>query len=252
MGRDVELEQLHRVQQLADQGHGQVVAIVGEAGVGKSRLVHEFVHSRNTADWLILESGSVSYGRATPYLPVIGLLKNYFKINAQDSTQLIRKKVGERILALDRSLQDAIPPVLDLLDALDENDPFRSLDLVRRRQYTYQAVVRLLLSESHVQPCVVVFEDLHWNDPLSLGLLSELVVACRILACFSWSATVQPGTAANGETGLITDKLHWIPWPARALRNSLRPYWAPTRRWQSSKAFWWGAPAGIHFSPKKS
>ena len=179
VGRDVELEQLHRVQQLAGQGHGQVVAIVGEAGVGKSRLVHEFVHSRHTADWLILESSSVSYGRATPYLPVIGLLKNYFKISAQDSTQLIREKVTERILALDQSLQDAIPPVLDLLDALDENDPFRSLDLVRHRQYTYQAVVRLLLSESRVQPFVVVFEDLHWNDSLSFGLLSELVVAMQ-------------------------------------------------------------------------
>jgi class 3 adenylate cyclase/tetratricopeptide (TPR) repeat protein len=179
VGRDVELEQLHRVQQLAGQGHGHVVAIVGEAGVGKSRLVHEFVHSRHTADWLILESSSVSYGRATPYLPVIGLLKNYFKISAQDSTQLIRKKVDERVLALDQSLQDAIPPVLDLLDALDENDPFRSLDLVRRRQYTYQAVVRLLLSESRVQPFVVVFEDLHWNDSLSLGLLSELIVALQ-------------------------------------------------------------------------
>ncbi len=91
-----------------------MVAIVGEAGVGKSRLVHEFVHSRHTADWLVLESSSVSYGRATPYLPVIGLLKNYFKISAHDSTQLIREKVTERILALDQSLQDAIPPLLDL------------------------------------------------------------------------------------------------------------------------------------------
>jgi class 3 adenylate cyclase/tetratricopeptide (TPR) repeat protein len=179
VARDIELEQLHSVQQLAGQGHGQVVAIVGEPGVGKSRLVHEFIHSRHTADWLILESSSVSYGRATPYLPVIGLLKNYFKIHAQDSTQSIREKVTERILALDQSLQDAIAPMLDLLDALDENDPFRSLDLVRHRQYTYQAVVRLLLSESRVQPFVVVFEDLHWNDSLSLGLLSELVVALQ-------------------------------------------------------------------------
>jgi class 3 adenylate cyclase/tetratricopeptide (TPR) repeat protein len=179
VGRDVELEQIHRVQQLAGQGHGQVVAIVGEAGVGKSRLVHEFVHSRYTAGWMVLESNSVSYGRATPYLPVIGLLSNYFKTNAHDSTQLIREKVTERILALDQSLQDAIPPVLDLLDALDENDPFRSLDLVRHRQYTYQALVRLLLRESRVQPFVVVFEDLHWNDSLSLGLLSELVVAMQ-------------------------------------------------------------------------
>ena len=179
VGRDVELEQVLRVQQLASQGQGHVVAIVGEAGVGKSRLVHEFVHSHHTAAWLVLEANSVSYGRATPYLPVIELLKNYFKISAQDSTQLIREKVTERILALDRSLQDAIPPMLDLLDSLDEKHPFRSLDLVRHRQYTYQAVVRLLLSESRVQPVVVVFEDLHWNDALSLGLLSELVVAVQ-------------------------------------------------------------------------
>jgi class 3 adenylate cyclase/tetratricopeptide (TPR) repeat protein len=179
VGRDVEVEQLQRAQQLAGQGHGHVVAIVGEAGVGKSRLVHEFVHSRHTADWVVLESNSVSYGRATPYLPVIGLVQNYFKINAHDSTRLIREKVTERILALDQSLQDAIPPVLDLLDSLDENDPFRSLDQVQHRQYTYQAIVRLLLRESRVQPLVVVFEDLHWNDPLSLGLLSELVVAVQ-------------------------------------------------------------------------
>ena len=93
VGRDVELEQLRRAQQLAGQGHGQVVAIVGEAGVGKSRLVREFVHSHHTADWLVLESNSVSYGRATPYLPVIELLRHYFKISVHDSTQSIREKV---------------------------------------------------------------------------------------------------------------------------------------------------------------
>ena len=118
VGRDIELEQLRRVQQLAGQGHGQVVAIVGEAGVGKSRLVREFVHSQHTADWLVLESKSASYGHATPYLPVIELLRDYFKINVHDSTQSIRERVTGRILALDASLQDAIPPLLDLLDSL--------------------------------------------------------------------------------------------------------------------------------------
>ena len=76
VGRNVELEQLRRAQQLAGHSQCQVVAIVGEAGVGKSRLVHEFVHSHHTADWLVLESNSVSYGRATPYLPVIELLRH--------------------------------------------------------------------------------------------------------------------------------------------------------------------------------
>ena len=179
VGRDVELEQLRAAQQLTSQGHGQVVAIVGEAGVGKSRLVHEFVHSRHTADWLVLESNSASYGRATPYLPVIELLRDYFKINVHDSTQSIREKVTARILTLDPSLHDAIPPVLDLLDALDDKHPFRSLEPLQHRQCTYQAVIRLFLSQDRVQPVVVVFEDLHWNDSLSLGLLNELVVGAQ-------------------------------------------------------------------------
>jgi predicted ATPase len=84
-----------------------------------------------------------------------------------------------KVLALDASLQDTIPPMLDLLDALDPDDPFLSLDLAQRRQSTYQAVVRLLLSESRVRPVIAVFEDLHWHDSLSLGLLSELVVAAQ-------------------------------------------------------------------------
>jgi tetratricopeptide (TPR) repeat protein len=179
VGRNVELEQLRRAQQLAGHSQCQVVAIVGEAGVGKSRLVHEFVHSHHTADWLVLESNSVSYGRATPYLPVIELLRHYFQISVHDSTRSIREKVTDKILTLDATLQDAIPPMLDLLDALDDEHPFRSLDPLRHRQYTYQAVTRLLLSETRVQPVVAVFEDLHWHDSLSLGLLSELVVAAQ-------------------------------------------------------------------------
>ena len=176
VGRDIELEQLRNAQQLAGEGRSQLVAIVGEAGVGKSRLVREFVRSQLTTGWLVLESNSISYGRATPYLPVIQLLKDYFKINIHDSTQSIRQKVKAKILALDPSLQEAIPALYDLLDSLDETDPFRSLDLAQHRQQTYRAVTRLLLSECSVQPVVAVFEDLHWNDPLSLGLLNEVAV----------------------------------------------------------------------------
>ena len=176
VGRDIELEQLRNAQQLAGEGRSQLVAIVGEAGVGKSRLVREFVRSQLTTGWLVLESNSISYGRATPYLPVSQLLKDYFKINIHDSTQSIRQKVKAKILALDPSLQEAIPALYDLLDSLDETDPFRSLDLAQHRQQTYRAVTRLLLSECSVQPVVVVFEDLHWNDSLSLGLLNEVAV----------------------------------------------------------------------------
>jgi tetratricopeptide (TPR) repeat protein len=126
-----------------------------------------------------LESNPISYGHAIAYLPVIELLKHFFKVNVHDSIVSIREKVTSTILTLDPSLQDAIPPVLDLLDSLDDRDPFRSLDTALRRQCTYQAVIRLLLSESHVQPVIAVFEDLHFNDSLTVGLLNELVVAAQ-------------------------------------------------------------------------
>ena len=179
VGRDVELEQLRRAQQLASQGHSQIVAIVGQAGVGKSRLMHEFIHSAHTGGWLVSESNSTSYGHATPYLPIVELLRDYFKIDAEEDKQVIREKVQGKILTLNPSLQDAILPVLDLLEALDDDHPFRSLDPQQHRQNTYQAITRLLLSETRVQPVVAIFEDLHWYDSLTLGLLNELVVRAQ-------------------------------------------------------------------------
>ncbi len=179
VGREAELRELHSAQQLAQHGHGQVVAIVGPAGVGKSRLVHEFIHSHDAADWLVLESNSASYGHATPYLPVIELLKAYFKVVAQDATQSVREKVSRRILTLDPGLQDAILPILDLLNALEDEHPFRSLDPIQHRYYTYQAIIRLFLSENRKQPVIAIFDDVHWYDALSLGLLNELVVRAQ-------------------------------------------------------------------------
>ena len=179
VGRDVELEQLRRAQQLANQGHGQVVAIVGQAGVGKSRLIREFAHSGGTSGCLVLESNSTSYGHTTPYLPVTELLRGYFKLEAHEDTRSIREKVSGKILTLDPSLQDVILPVLDLLNVLDHDHPFHSLDPQQHQRNTYQAITRLLLSENRVQPVIAVFEDLHWYDSLTVGLLNELVVGAQ-------------------------------------------------------------------------
>jgi tetratricopeptide (TPR) repeat protein len=180
VGRELEMRQLDQALELARGGHGQVLAVVGEPGMGKSRLIHEFVHSSRTEGCLILETNSASYGHAASYLPVIELLRHYyFKINLGDTAKSIREKVTGKILALDPALHDVIPPVLDLLDALDAGHPFQSLDPLQHRQHTYQAITRLLLSENRVQPIVAVFEDLHWNDSLTLGLLNEIVVNAR-------------------------------------------------------------------------
>ena len=127
---------LSYAQEQAGAGHGQLVALVGEAGVGKSRLVYEFVHSHRTHDWLVLESASVSYGKATPYFPVLDLLKRYAHVEEHDDTRTIRAKVTGQVLTLDETLQDTIPALLALLDALPEDSPFLRLDPPQRRQRT--------------------------------------------------------------------------------------------------------------------
>jgi class 3 adenylate cyclase/tetratricopeptide (TPR) repeat protein len=175
VGRDAEVEHLRRVLDQAGAGRGQVVAIVGEAGVGKSRLVYEFTHSHRVQDWLILEASSVSYGRATSYLPVIDLLKSYFKIGERDDHREMRAKVLGRVLGLDRALEPLLSPLLALLDVPVENAAWQTLDPPERRQLTLDAVKRLFLRESQVQPLLVVFEDLHWVDSGTQALLDSLV-----------------------------------------------------------------------------
>jgi predicted ATPase len=124
VGRQTELAALQQALQQAQAGHGQVVALVGEAGVGKSRLVYEFVHSHLTRDWYVLESASVSYGKATAYFPVIDLLRRYGQIDDSDETRAIHAKVTGRILTLDETLRETIPPLLSLLETLPEDSPF--------------------------------------------------------------------------------------------------------------------------------
>jgi tetratricopeptide (TPR) repeat protein len=175
VGRDTEIEALNQALEQSASGHGQIVAAVGEAGVGKSRLVYEFVHSHRTQGWLVLESASVSYGKATPYFPVVDLLKRYVHVEDGDDSRTIRAKVTGQILTLDESLQETIPALLSLLDALPEDSPFLQLDPPQRRQRTLDGLKRILLRESQVQPLLLVFEDLHWIDSETQALLDMLI-----------------------------------------------------------------------------
>jgi class 3 adenylate cyclase/tetratricopeptide (TPR) repeat protein len=175
VGRDAEMDQLRRAAEEIRRGRGQLVAVVGEPGVGKSRLYYEFIHSHHTHGWLTLESGSVSYGKATAYLPLADLLRSYFKIESRDDVRTIRAKVTGNLLTLDEALREAIPPLLWLLDALPEDSPFLALDPADRRRRTLAAVKAVLLRESQVQPLLVVFEDLHWIDSETQTFLDGLV-----------------------------------------------------------------------------
>jgi class 3 adenylate cyclase len=175
VGRQAEMDALQRALALADAGRGQIVAPVGEPGVGKSRLYWEFTHSHRTKGWLVLESGSVSYGKATSYLPVIDLWKTYCRIDARDDARAIREKVTGKLLTLDPALGSTLPALLALLDVDVEDPAWQALDPSRRRQQTLEAVKHVLLRESQEQPLVLVFEDLHWIDSETQALLDGLV-----------------------------------------------------------------------------
>jgi class 3 adenylate cyclase/tetratricopeptide (TPR) repeat protein len=175
VGRDADLEQLRSAQRFAEGGHGQVAAIVGEAGVGKSRLVYELAHSVRLEGWLVLEGPAVSFGKAISYLPVIALLKGYFKIQDRDDVREIREKVTGKLLTLDESLKPTLPALLTLLDVTVDDPAWQTLDPGQRRLRTFDAVKRLLLREAREQPLLVIFEDLHWLDGETQALLDSLV-----------------------------------------------------------------------------
>src|SRR5215831_16361248 len=196
VGRQTELDVLSQALARAGVGQGQVVAVVGEAGVGKSRLLYEFLRSHHPQGWLVLESASVSYGKATPYFPVIDLLKRYAHIEERDDARTVRAKLTGQVLTLDEALQGIIPALLALLDALPEDSPFLTLDPSQRRHRTLDACKRLLLRESQVRPLLLVFEDLHWIDTETQALLDSLVESlptARLLFLVNYRPEYQHG-----------------------------------------------------------
>jgi len=196
VGRDAELELLRQALGRAGEGHGQVVAIVGEPGVGKSRLVWEFTHSHRSQGWLRLETASVSYGKATTYLPVIELLRSYFGIEPRDDERKMRENVTGKLLSLDRTLEPTLAVFLSLLDVLVEDAEWTKLDPSQRKRRTLDALKRLLLRESQVQPVLLVVEDLHWIDSETqswLDLLVESLPTARLLLLVNYRPEYRHG-----------------------------------------------------------
>ena len=194
VGRDPEFEQLVCAQQRARDGHGQVVAIVGEAGVGKSRLFHEFTHSHHMRGWLVLEASAVSHGKTISYLPVIDLLKGYCKLDDRDDQRALREKITGKLFTLDESLKPFLPAFFGLLDLPVDDPQWQALDPAQRRHRTLDANKRLLLREAQAQPVVVVFEDLHWVDSETQALLDSLVAslpAARLLMLVNYRPEYQ-------------------------------------------------------------
>jgi DNA-binding NtrC family response regulator/tetratricopeptide (TPR) repeat protein len=195
VGRDRELEQLADALEQARRRHGQVVAVVGEAGVGKSRLFWEFMESLRTRDTLIVVGSAASYGKSVPYLPVIDLLRKYFKIDPRDNSKTVKDRITEKMLALEQGLAPAVSAVLALLDLPIDDAQWQPLDPQQKRQRTLEAVKLLLLEESRRGPVVLVFEDLHWIDSETQAVLDTLVDSLpsqRVLLLVSYRPEYQP------------------------------------------------------------
>src|SRR5262249_38786919 len=157
------------------QGHGQVVGLVGEPGVGKSRLCYEVTQAQRPHGWLILESSPVAYGKDIPYLPVIDLLKVYFRLDARDKPQTVCDKVLDKLGTLEAGLEPILPAVLALLDVPVDDSSWQALEPPQRRQRTLEACTRLLLRASQIQPLLLVVENLHWIDTETQAFLDRLV-----------------------------------------------------------------------------
>jgi class 3 adenylate cyclase/tetratricopeptide (TPR) repeat protein len=176
VGRQAELGQLRESFERARTGRGQVVAVVGEPGVGKSRLFWELLHSHRLHGALVLQTTAVAYSKATPYSSVVDLVRVYFGIEPGDDARLAREKVTGRVLALDEALRPVLPALLALLDVPGAGDAgWERLGQSARRAATADAIKAVLLRESQTRPLVLVFEDLHWVDGESQHVMDGLV-----------------------------------------------------------------------------
>src|SRR5262245_40707467 len=196
VGREDELRTLRSRLALAADGRGQVVAVVGDAGIGKSRRIYELAPARHLPGWQVLEGAAASYGQAMSYLPVIALLKEYFALEDRDDSHRVGAKVTEKLLALDADLEPALPPLLALLDAPMDDAAWRALDPPQRRQRILDAVRRVLLQESREHPVLVVFEDLHWIDDQTQAFLDSLAAtlgSARLCLLVSYRPGYQHG-----------------------------------------------------------
>jgi adenylate cyclase len=174
VGREVQLAALRSRWDEARRGRGQLVAVIGEPGIGKSRLLHELRSEIGIGAMAYLEGRGESYAAGIPYYAIIALLKEYFHIDERDDPAAIGDKVTTRLL--DAPASD-LAPLLALLDAPVADPDWPMLEPARRRQRTLDALTRFVLRLSHVKPTLLAVEDLHWSDAETQAFLDRLIMS---------------------------------------------------------------------------
>ncbi len=166
-GREKELLTLRRLYQKALNSEGQVAGIVGDVGVGKSRLVFEMKESLPVGEFLYLEGRCLPYGSTMAYLPVLDMLRAYFDIKEGENKQIIRQKIKNGIKNLDQNKEQILPAIYEIFSLGTENDEYRSMKPKERREKIFEAIKDLFLRISEDITLVMAFEDLHWIDKTS-------------------------------------------------------------------------------------
>ena len=182
VGRSAELDVLRQAGARAERRHGQIVSVLGEAGVGKSRLVYEAV--RRLRGWRVLSAGGAAYARSTPYFPLIELIKQYCDIQDSDGAPDVHKKLADCLPAGAGEPETVIPPVANVLGVLSTTHAFLTMDPARRRRRIQDAIKHVLLAASNAEPLCLVVEDLHWVDSetqVVLDILAESIPASPVL-----------------------------------------------------------------------
>jgi class 3 adenylate cyclase/tetratricopeptide (TPR) repeat protein len=196
VGRGAEMTVLTQALEHAGKGHGQLVGVMGEPGVGKSRLLYEFVHSDEAEAWLVLESGAIPPGQATAGFALVDLLKTYFRIETHDDEHQVRGKVTATLVATDKALEAMLTPLLAVLDVPIEDRQWMTLDPPQRLRLILEAVRQLLLRVSHARPLLLVFDDLQSHDSVTQMFLDRLVESiprARILLVASYRPEYRHG-----------------------------------------------------------
>jgi class 3 adenylate cyclase/tetratricopeptide (TPR) repeat protein len=174
LGRAAEMASLERLLARASEGRGQLVTLLGEPGVGKSRLVLELTRTAAARGWQMHEAACVSYGTVTPYLPIRNLLTKYFDVEDGDDARRIREKVATRMVALDPRLAGGVSAILALGNVPNEDAEWEALEPTVRRQRILKAVRELLLTESRRAPLLLAVENLQWADSETHAVIEEL------------------------------------------------------------------------------
>jgi class 3 adenylate cyclase/tetratricopeptide (TPR) repeat protein len=175
VGRKNSMAALMEPYEKVQSGSGQVVGIVGEAGVGKTRLIMEFKNRLPTSAYKYLQGQCIHYGDSIIYLPILDIIKSYFEIEEGDKEFIIRKKIKEKAFGLDEKLEHTIPSFQELLSLKVDDEEYSKLDPQVKRERTFEAIRNLLIRESQDNVLILVVEDLHWIDRTSEEFLDYLI-----------------------------------------------------------------------------